>query len=305
MTEYERIAKKHGWPLELHDEVKCDFLVTSKLRKVQLIELDLLLEFDKLCRNNGLEYFLIGGTLLGAVRHKGFIPWDDDIDVCMPRDDYNQLCKIGAKNFDVPYFFQSPYTDTQYSYSHCRLRNSNTTAITPPFRYCDHNQGIWIDILPLDKMISAEEENRRAVIFEKVMNGSCAMRRNNSYLSDDDKQKMKKFYISDLETIENYEAIQSMAAKFENESTEHVGLVATTVYPVVKQMWREEDFNCGIEMEFENFRFCGPKGYESCLKTTFGDYMKYPKVSERGICHSVIFAPDISYKEWLKLHIEE
>ena len=95
MTQIERILKE-GLITEdfLKEETICDFVVTEELKKTQAIALDLLVKFDKVCKKENLRYYLAYGTLLGAVRHKGFIPWDDDLDVVMMRDDFERFCSI-------------------------------------------------------------------------------------------------------------------------------------------------------------------------------------------------------------------
>ena len=86
----------------------------QKLRQLQLVELEILNEFVRICDEYKLQYFLVGGTLLGAVRHQGFIPWDDDIDVAMPRQDYDSFAEICAKELKRQYFYQSADTDPNY-----------------------------------------------------------------------------------------------------------------------------------------------------------------------------------------------
>ena len=86
-------------------EVRCGYEVSAKMKKIWAVELDLLAKFIDVCNKHELNYFVDGGTLLGAVRHKGFIPWDDDVDVIMPREDYDKLFEIAAQEFQYPYFF--------------------------------------------------------------------------------------------------------------------------------------------------------------------------------------------------------
>ena len=91
----------------LNEEVRCGYVVTHEMKKAWAVMLDLLAELDRVCKKNNIKYYANGGTMLGAVRHKGFIPWDDDIDVMMFREDYDRLMEIGPKEFTYPYFFQN------------------------------------------------------------------------------------------------------------------------------------------------------------------------------------------------------
>ena len=89
------------------EEERCDYKVSKEMKQIWAVELDLLHMFDTVCKKHQLRYFASDGTLLGAIRHHGFIPWDDDIDIAMLREDYDKLCKIGPAEFKHPYFFQS------------------------------------------------------------------------------------------------------------------------------------------------------------------------------------------------------
>ena len=151
MTEIDRIIESgRVAPTFLTEEIRNDFFVSIERKKLWTVLLDLLIELDEVCTRNNLRYFILGGTLLGAVRHKGFIPWDDDIDVCMPREEYEKLLKL-QNEFKHPYFLQTPYTDPNFFWSSTKLRNSNTTQIVDMFKYQGFNQGICITIFPLDK----------------------------------------------------------------------------------------------------------------------------------------------------------
>lgn len=134
----------------LDEEVIDGHLVTAETKKLWAVEMDLATHLLEVCNKYNLKIWATGGTLLGAVRHKGFIPWDDDMDFCMMRDDYNKLVEIGPKEFKDPYFFQSIYTDNLGG-GLVKLRNSNTTMLENGYwNYKERNLGCAIDIFVMD-----------------------------------------------------------------------------------------------------------------------------------------------------------
>ncbi len=98
----------------------------NMLRQVQLTQLEILIETNKICRNHNIKYFIICGTLLGAVRHKGFIPWDDDLDIAMHRKDYDYFLKIANKELNEKYFCQSVYSEPDYYLPYAKIRKNKT-----------------------------------------------------------------------------------------------------------------------------------------------------------------------------------
>ena len=122
----------------------------KEFRTLQMIQFQMLIEFDRVCRKNNIHYSIDGGTLLGAVRHKGFIPWDDDIDIAMLREDYEKL-KTVVNEFDPEIcFFQDHETDPAYRWGYGKLRRTGTVFIRAGQEHINCKTGVFIDIFPLD-----------------------------------------------------------------------------------------------------------------------------------------------------------
>ena len=125
----------------------------TTLRDVQKVQLEILLEFDRICRKHGLKYLLFAGTLLGAVRHKGFIPWDDDIDVCMLRGDYERFLTVCKDELSAELFLQTTDTDREYPLQFAKLRKNNTRFVEKSMSDLKIHHGVFIDIFPLDNVM--------------------------------------------------------------------------------------------------------------------------------------------------------
>ena len=299
MTEIERIIDKGVISKDfLKEEVICDFLVTEERKKIWAISLDLALEFDKVCKKHGLRYFLLGGTLLGAIRHKGFIPWDDDMDLMMLREDYERFKQL-ENEFKAPYFFQTPTTDPESGYSIIKIRNSNTTAVVDKFRYEKFNQGIWISVFPIDNWEIEGGEERSAKIKKLLIENATYMRKSNPYLSDADKIRVQNH--SGRKPKEVNDEIQTIAMRDRFKHTEYVALAVTTVYPLKNLIYRREVFADSVDVDFEGFRLPAPIGYDEYLKTAYGNYMEFPPVEKRGTWHSgIIIDTNQPYTAYLK-----
>ncbi len=298
MTEPERIIRENILPLDFFAEEEIDdYFVSSEMKRIWAVGLDMLIKFDQVCKKHNLRYYLFFGTLLGAVRHKGFIPWDDDIDVVMPRKDYMLLMKL-AEEFCYPLFLQTPYTDPGYYYSYIKLRNSNTTAITEQFRGQKINWGIMLDIYPIDYVDGDNGFDWYREIAKFARDNSNFMRLSNPSPDTETKKRMKEY--SGRNPIDNYEKIQEIASRYETSPTKHVSVAVLTLHDVSNNYFWAEDFDTTVMAEFENMSFPIPAGYDRVLKILFGEYMKLPPKEQRGLWHSnVIFNADISYKDYI------
>lgn len=153
MTDEQKKLKEHFLEPEVRDGVE----VSADLKAVWKVLLDILEELIRICKKYDLHYSMEGGSLLGAIRHKGFIPWDDDVDIVLPRKDYDKLIKVLPSELPPYYFAQTSLTEKHFHIPHLMVRDSRTTGIDPAHikwgkRF---NQGIRVDVLPLDGMPSA------------------------------------------------------------------------------------------------------------------------------------------------------
>jgi lipopolysaccharide cholinephosphotransferase len=148
--------------VNLNAEQRGDYLVSAQMKAVWNVELTMFQKLIDVCRAHDLRLWCDGGTLLGAIRHHGYIPWDDDIDILMPRPDYDKLVTLTAE-FPSPFFLQSVYSDPYYIRGHIQLRYDGTTAVRPSESYRHFHQGIFIDIFPIDGVPEDAEERHRLI----------------------------------------------------------------------------------------------------------------------------------------------
>ena len=306
MTECERLIENGTFtPDFFKEEVRCDFLVTTERKKIWAVEIDLLLQFDKVCKRNGLKYWLMFGGLLGAVRHGGFIPWDDDLDVVMLRKDYEKFLKL-KDEFSAPYFFQTPYTDKYHGYCHVQLRNSNTTAVPRQFLYSRMNLGIVLDILVLDKFENSQEAR---AVFKEInrlqFHNSTFMRMDNLKLSSQDVERVAQYKLQHRNHIDDYEKIRELSQRYALSDSNLLCCTSGTAYGFDRDVFDANDFRDSCMVDFEGFSVPAPVGWKNLLAIAYGDYMKMPEISQRGCWHGTsIFQPDVPYKTYIKDIVE-
>ena len=298
MTECQRLTKS-GFISEsyLKEEVRNEYLISVEMKKVWVIELDLLDHFIKMCEKYNLTYWVGFGTLLGAVRHRGFIPWDDDLDVWMPRNDYEKLLTL-KNEFKEPYFLQTTLDDIDYYSAFARLRNSNTTGIlVSKDNKC--NNGIYMDIYPLDGLCNNMQVQKIRSCHIRVIN-TCA----HAYLYNVNPSIITRSIHCFLrlpfipyDYKKSYMRANAIAKKISWEDANKVGIVVFWAYPFDKSNFDKESFKNSLNMQFEHLSVSVPAGYDEILRTLYGDYMKYPPADERGKWHNFEFDPDTPYTE--------
>lgn len=272
--------------------------------------LELFKVFKKVCEDNNLTYYLCAGTCLGAIRHKGFIPWDDDLDVCMPRKDYEKLLSL-KDAFTGKYFLQTYKTDPHYIFNFAKLRDSSTTYIQDQFYNVRQNHGIWIDIFPLDGYsLKRKDPKKLAPKIRWNWHHNYFMR---AYMY---RRKIhKETFLKDLflniyaylffwTNIFHYrnKFVDHMAKSVPFDKAEQVGnLFGAYVHREVmdKDVFEGEP----LKVTFEGISANVPPKYDKYLTTMYGDYMTPPPPEKRvGIHISKGFSVDIGFEEYLKKH---
>ena len=288
----------------LDEEVRCGFHIDRKRKKIWAVELDLLNKFSKVCEENGLMYFLDGGTLLGAIRHQGFIPWDDDVDVIMPRKDYDRLFEIAEDVFQEPYFFQTTLTEDDFFRTHAQLRNSSTTGfILADARKPQINMGIWLDVFPLDEVADCWIAKRlqRTRIRRKAEFMRLACVDDPTCLKSVKEQriwkKAKTYYKThDLKSDFVYFNEKILAA-YKGKNTRMVGDLSLDWRESC--IWFKTHYAGYCYLPFEFLKLRAPLFYKEIMTRQYGDFMKMPKdvMHAEGSHGSTFFDPDTSYNE--------
>ena len=276
-------------------------LSTSELRQLQLIELEMLIEVDRICRKCGIKYTLDGGTLIGAVRHKGFIPWDDDLDVTFIHEEYEKFYEACKTELDTKrFFFQDYRTDPNYRWGYGKLRRKNTEYIKSGQQMLKQRTGICIDVFDFEYLPDDEKERKRHMqkmfCIRKTLYSAMGRKK--------EKRPLMRVWYSLLYLIPKdtvYKVKNKICEKYNNSRTKNV---LCMMWPTssVPNGYPRSLFNEYVDLEFEGMRFMAAKGYETILKMHYGDYLTLPPESERrGVMDAIeIRFVDVSYDDLQK-----
>jgi len=263
----------------------------SDVKTVSLhkILLELLLEFDKISINLGLNYSLSFGTLLGAIRHEGFIPWDDDVDIMMNRLDYNKFVDYCSQRYSIDsesvFFFQNNKTEKNYPYCISRLRKKNTTMIIKEWSDSSIHQGVYIDIVPLDNISDSK--------IGRILQGSLIILSTLKRSTQNKEIFFSRTYFNKGARLIIYSIFKLIPAKllfafengilnfYNNRKTKKVGLICegrswfkSSNLPKPFDSRFIENF---IRVNFEGYQLMVSTNYNELLTHWYGDYMIYPE----------------------------
>ena len=269
----------------------------ESIKKIQDKAIEILKAFIEVCEKLNLKYYVLGGTLLGAVRHKGFIPWDDDIDVGMPREDYEIFLQKALDLLPQKYFVQSFKTDIEWPANFTKIRDSETTFIETSVKNCKINHGLYIDVFPLDW----HEDNKFRLKIFNFKNKLYREAIGRSLYFEKSKRNWK-WYIIRLLTM--FTSTKTALKKRDKLLMSNKGRTYLANY---SGAWGEKEivpfewYGEGVELEFEGLIVKAPTKYEKWLTQVYGDYMQLPPEEKRVTHHfSEVIDLEKSYKEYIK-----
>jgi len=259
----------------------------EKLRRLQLTMLEILKVFDRFCREHDLTYSLYAGSLLGAVRHKGFIPWDDDLDVCMSRAEYEKFLQLWQENPPEGYVLQNKENSIYFDQSFSKIRKDHTTFLQDQWQIGNHHTGIFLDVFPIDRIPSGKlnrmifrwhcmkyqlltrefvpPKGSAVVRFGSAVILACTPKASREKVRQKTLEKVTKYnHRQDLETV----AIETMAS--------------------LRKPFAPDMLDAYVDLPFEDGEFMCYAGWDDHLRRKFGDYMQLPPEEDRAWRHHPI-----------------
>jgi len=264
----------------------------EQIRKLQLAQLYMMREIAQICETHGLTYYLCGGTLLGAVRHGGFIPWDDDLDITMYREDLNKLIAIMQKEHSEKYFVQTFQTDKAYTRYIPKIRLNGTYQVELNNEKVDMHKGIYIDIFPLDHVTKTGGVGLylRGKILRLLFAYKTAR-----YANEKPVTKVKKIIMKLVSPLTRLVPDKMMNKLFDKvcTATDKPGAKYTTSfashYLWKRQLVSNDVYGEGTFLAFENTQLRVPSKYLALLTQVFGeDYMQLPPEEKRNSGHTLV-----------------
>ena len=267
-------------------------------RKMQLTELDMLVEFDKVCRKYNINYVLFGGSLLGAVRHQGYIPWDDDADIGMLREDYETFKKHKDEMNPNICFFQDHDTDPEYRWEYGKLRRTGSTYIRVGQEHLKCKTGIFVDVFPMDdiplSIVGQIFQDLHCYCLRKILWSEVAKENTVGFW------KVWFTLLSKIPVDFAFHGYKKYSKKSRNSSLNRVRCLG---FPATGMLYKKNPlserygmpkswFTDRAEYMFEEKKLYSSKDYDTVLKYIYGDYMKLPPEDQRephSPCSEIVF----------------
>lgn len=283
----------------LEPETRFEYYIDAKMKSVWKVQLDIVEEFMRICEAHNLKYFAIGGTLLGAVRHGGYIPWDDDIDFAMMRDQYDLFCEYAKKELRHPYVLQNFESDIYFFEGFSKIRNSETTQITAWAK--EHrmrfNQGICIDIFPLDGIGDEpmlQWQKKWDSRFRAVRSIIRRPIRETLYGATKDIVCRAVYLLIGKKLCRMREDL------FRRQSVKDSARIGLIAFNMIRENWQwgKSLFDKLTYVPYEYLEIPIPEGYDGILHQQYGDWHKPVKGASSHT--EIFFDVNKSYIEYLK-----
>lgn len=257
-------------------------------KEVQDIQIDILDSVHKFCVENGIKYYLFSGTLLGALRHKGYIPWDDDIDITMLRNDYNRFIELYRDN---RYVVECHEKSKYYEHAFMKVCDTRTLLIEDEKNPSRAKYGVNIDVFPLDSLTDDVEDGlslmKRIMPYGTILNIKNIVRSKKRGIG-------KTIVIPILQTLFKvfpnrwlFHRIDAIATTYSNnDNSKYIGQIAHYTGKGKREITERKWFGEGIEIEFEGKKYIAPSNPACVMTRLYGDYMKLPPVEQRVSLHT-------------------
>lgn len=256
----------------------------NELRQLQLTQLEILKVIDNFCRANGINYSLYAGTLLGAVRHGGFIPWDDDLDICMKRSEYNKFIEAWLANGPEGYILQNKETEPEFTQSFTKIRKDHTTFLQSKEEAGKYHTGIFVDIFPIDRMPNEG-------LAKKIFDFRCMLYQLYTREFVPPKSgRATKIITSVLLKCTSSKGRKRLRGKLldkitKNDDDPNLNTAAIETMASLKIRFPKDMLDSYVNLKFEDGEFMCFKDWDEHLKCKFKDYMKLPPKEEQTWKH--------------------
>lgn len=260
-------------------------LTLSELREIQV---NILKDVDEYCQINNIKYFLTGGTMIGAIRHRGYIPWDDDIDISMLRSDYEKFVKHFKSKFNR--FELAEYRKNDwYNFSYAKIYDNTTILIENHNGFGIDNMGVNIDVFPIDECFDSTKKNK--FLIKRIFFLRTLLRRNTTPVAIQFKRQkniFKNMVFLFIRLITAILPIKMLIMIIDNECKKHkdsnyCGIIVGGYG--LREIVSKDCFLETMEVEFEGVKFKAPIGYDAWLTNIYGDYMELPPKEKRVTHH--------------------
>lgn len=250
----------------------------TDLEHLQKVILIIAKDIDELCKKNDITYFLLGGSAIGAIRHKGFIPWDDDLDIIMDSDNYDKFIRVCREQLDTnKYYLQEAMADWPMMHTKIKLRG---TLFIEPGQFVDKNGecGIFLDVFKMENSPSSSLAKKWQYVCAKYLLCNCLLNRGWSEAKGLKKMLMYASYPVNILFVRKF--LLSQVERWNNKETEYYGFFSGR-YRYAKSFYKKNLFNHAIYVQFEDTELPVPIGYDIWLKQIFGDYLTPPPTQEQ------------------------